>query len=80
MEVEAYQAHHNRKEEGFRTNWAQGWTPAVWLHQEVTPSQGGPFWHGTQPQWERNRDQKKGIRIRESKVPAQNDHKPARGR
>eukprot|EP00972_Heterocapsa_arctica_P015601 2296836-Heterocapsa_arctica.AAC.1 len=40
--------------------WPQEKFCGLWLHQEVTPTEGGPFWLATQPQWEHSHDQKKG--------------------
>eukprot|EP00972_Heterocapsa_arctica_P103238 15213911-Heterocapsa_arctica.AAC.1 len=80
MEVAAYEAQPSWKKDGYDNKWNQGMVPESSLHQEGTPPGSGPEWRSTEPQWEPNHDQKKGVRIGESKVPAQHDHIPAKGK
>eukprot|EP00972_Heterocapsa_arctica_P041069 6053887-Heterocapsa_arctica.AAC.1 len=67
MELAAYEAQPNWKKDGYENNRNQGIVPEFWLQQEGTPPGGGPEGNNTEPQWELNHDQKKGVRIGESK-------------
>eukprot|EP00972_Heterocapsa_arctica_P059775 8815718-Heterocapsa_arctica.AAC.1 len=71
MEVAAHEAHPSWKKEGPDNNWNQGPERQGWHWQGKPPSGSESPLRSTQPQWECNHDQKKGVRIGESKIPAQ---------
>eukprot|EP00972_Heterocapsa_arctica_P037589 5532109-Heterocapsa_arctica.AAC.1 len=51
-----------------------------WLHPEEAGSNGGQVFSDRSPQWELSHDQKRGIRIGESRIPAQTTRLPTVGK
>jgi hypothetical protein len=52
----------------------------LWLHPEDAGPNGGHVFSDRSPQWEISHDQKRGIRIGESRIPAQTDRLPTVGK
>eukprot|EP00972_Heterocapsa_arctica_P080655 11886760-Heterocapsa_arctica.AAC.1 len=67
MEMKSYKVNPIWKPDELNNKWNRNRVYAPFPHQEGSAQGSGQEWKSTEPQWELNHDQKKGVRIGEAK-------------